>query len=70
MGALRWTPEVDLAATDGGDDRNLRSGWDWACESARIADIFAPDENIDVFPHLSLLGCDAISNAGVEGPES
>jgi hypothetical protein len=58
------------ATTNGRDDRNLASGGDWARESTCISDMFITDENINVFPHLSLLGCDAIANSRVEGPES
>src|SRR5258705_10112152 len=32
--------------------------------------VYRPNEDIDMFPHLSLLRCDAISNARVECPES
>src|SRR6476646_9688105 len=62
--------EIFSATTNGGDDRNLGSGGDWTRESTCISDMFITDENINVFPHLSLLGCDAIANARIEGPES
>ena len=62
--------QIFSATTNGRDDRNLGSGGDWARESTCISDMFITDENINVFPHLSLLGCDAIANARVEGPES
>jgi len=58
------------ATANGRDDRNLRSGGDRARESTCISDVFVRDENVDVFPHLSLLRCDAIPNARVECPES
>jgi transposase len=58
------------ATTNSGDDRNLRSCGDGARESTCISDVFVRDENVDVFPHLSLLRCDAIPNARVECPES
>jgi len=57
------------AATDGRDDRNLRSGGDGTHKPAGISNIFVSDKDIDVFPNLSLLGCDAISNARVEYPQ-
>jgi hypothetical protein len=57
------------AATDGRDDRNLRSGGDGTHKPAGITNIFVSDKDIDVFPNLSLLGCDAISNARVEYPQ-
>src|SRR5438876_11249928 len=57
------------AATDRRDDRNLRSGGDRTHKPAGISNIFVSDKDIDVFPNLSLLGCDAISNARVEYPQ-
>ncbi len=57
------------AAGDSGDDRNLRSGRDRARESTCISDILVPNKNIDMLPHLSLFGYDAISNSGVLCPE-
>src|SRR5438132_5568670 len=68
----RWLHITGIvsATTDGGDDRNLRSGGDGTRESTCISDIFVPNEDIDMFAHLSLLRCDAISNARVECPES
>src|SRR5690348_451544 len=53
-----------LASTaDSRDDRNLRSGRDGSRESTGIARVFLADKNIDVFPHLSLLSCDTISDS-------
>jgi hypothetical protein len=68
---FRWLPITGIlsATTDCGYDRNLTSGRDRAREATRIADVFVPDENIDVFPHLPLLGCDAISHSWIECPE-
>jgi len=34
-----------------------------------VAYIFVANEDVDVFPHLALFGCHAISNAGVERPQ-
>src|SRR5260370_34345559 len=62
--------EFSQSHTDGGNDRNLRSGGDGTRESPCISDIFVANEDIDMFPHLSLLRCDAILNARVECPES
>ncbi len=68
---FRWLPITRIlsATTDGGYDRNLTSGRDNTRESTRIADVFVPDENIDVFPHLPLLRCDAISHSWMQCPE-
>src|SRR2546425_28324 len=68
----RWLHITGIvsATTDGWDDRNLRSGGDGTRESTCISDIFVPNEKIDMFPHLSLLGYDTISNAGIDCPES
>ena len=80
--SFRGSPDRDLtfvgtkggsqffsAATNGGDDRNLSSRRDKACESARISGILVSNENIDVFADLSLLRRDAIANTRIEGAE-
>jgi hypothetical protein len=61
--------EIVSATTHGRNNRDLRAGYDGTRESTRIADVFIADENIDVFPHFSLLRCDAISNSWIELPE-
>lgn len=68
---FRWLPITGIlsATTDCGYDRNLTSGRDRTRESTRVADVFVPDENIDVFPHLPLLSCDAISHSWMQCPE-
>jgi len=63
------TREIVSATANGRNNRNLTSGCDGARESTRISDVFIPDENIDVLSHLSLLSCDAISDARIECPE-
>ena len=57
------------ATTNGGDDGNLASVGDETRESTRIPDVFVTDENIEVLPHMPLLGCDAIPNARIDCPE-
>jgi hypothetical protein len=57
------------AATDGRDDRNLGSGGDGTHKPTGIANIFVSYKDIDVFPNLSLLGGNPISNARVEYPQ-
>src|SRR6266478_418801 len=61
-----WKPS---STTDRRDDRNVRSGGGGTHEPAGISNIFVSDEDVDVFPDLSLLGCDAISNPRVEYPQ-
>jgi hypothetical protein len=59
--------KIFSATTNGGDDRNLSSSGDWTRESTGISDMFIADEDINMFPHLSLLGNDAIANSRIEG---
>jgi len=59
-----------LASTaDGWYDRDLTSGCDRSRKSTRISSVFLPDKNVDVFPHLSLLRCDTISDSWIDCPE-
>jgi hypothetical protein len=58
------------AATYRRNDRNLRSCRYGARKSARKSNILFPDENIDMFPDLSLLCRHAISKTWVEYPQS
>jgi hypothetical protein len=61
---------LSAATTNSGHDRNLRSAGHATRESTRISDVLVPDENVDVFSHLTLLRYDAISNARIECPQS
>ena len=57
------------ATADGRDDRNLRAYGEATRKSARESNILVPDENIDMFPNLSLLRGYPISKARVEYPQ-
>jgi hypothetical protein len=63
------TRGIRSATADRWYDRNLRPGGDRTRQPAGVSDIFVANENIDVFAHLSLFGCDAISNPRVECPK-
>ena len=58
------------AATDGRNDRNLATVRNRARESAGVAHVFVPNEDIDMFANFSLLRCHARANARVQSPQS
>jgi hypothetical protein len=60
---------LSRAATDGRDDRDLRTLWHGRLKAARVADIFFADEDVDVLPDLSLLGYHTASHAWAAVPQ-
>jgi len=65
LSALGETPTTAYR----GNDRDFAIGGDLCCESARVADVFLTEENVDVLPDLPLLIHDSVSNARVTSPQ-
>src|SRR5687768_13416025 len=58
------------SAAHGGDQKDLRSLAHGRSEAARIADVFAVDEDVDVRADLAQLGDHPVPQGGTLGPEA
>jgi hypothetical protein len=62
---LRWLS----SAADRMKYRNLGPIGNARVQAADVADVLLPDEDVDVLPDLSLLGCHPMTEPGAERPQ-